>query len=79
MTAGATPPNGKRAGSEGSDQELADLYAKFASANMVPLWTQLDELMPNEPSPQCSAAHMTVERVVPVSPACGRPSAGRGR
>jgi gentisate 1,2-dioxygenase len=52
MTTEATPSNGKRAGSEDSDQELADLYAKFATANMIPLWTQLDELMPNEPEPR---------------------------
>jgi gentisate 1,2-dioxygenase len=37
--------------SEADDPELRKLYDQFATAHMVPLWTQLDKLMPDRPTP----------------------------
>ncbi|MFE2088603.1 cupin domain-containing protein [Streptomyces sp. NPDC059460] len=38
--------------SPAAEKELAELYAKFGAAHMIPLWTQLGELMPDEPAPR---------------------------
>jgi len=36
---------------EAADAELDQLYADFTAADMTPLWTQRDDLMPTTPQP----------------------------
>ena len=48
----AQEQNAMAATSQADDPELRDLYEKFTTAHMVPLWTQLDELMPDRPTPR---------------------------
>ncbi|MFE5086439.1 cupin domain-containing protein [Streptomyces mirabilis] len=52
MSTNATSSIADLADSRVTDEELNELYAKLAAANMVPLWTQLGELMPDEPAPR---------------------------
>nr|WSY53863.1 cupin domain-containing protein [Streptomyces sp. NBC_00886] len=51
MTAPTTPPN-KEAGEPADEQELKALYQQFDAAHMIPLWTQIDDLMPHQPTPR---------------------------
>ncbi|MCU1411098.1 MAG: cupin [Rhodoglobus sp.] len=37
------------------DPELADLYRDFGAEHLVPLWTQLSDLMPMQPTPAAQA------------------------
>lgn len=47
MTA-PTPPHPGHANAS----ELRELYEGFADTNLIPLWTQVDELMPAQPTPR---------------------------
>jgi gentisate 1,2-dioxygenase len=52
MTAAATPPNADRATQDEQNQRLVDLYRAFDEAHMIPLWTQIEDLMPPRPMPK---------------------------
>lgn len=44
-------PSGENVMTQGQGPELDQLYADFGANHMVPLWTQLDDLMPLSPQP----------------------------
>lgn len=46
-----TPQGAPNSLDQAADAELDQLYADFAAADMTPLWTQRDDLMPTTPQP----------------------------
>ncbi len=51
MTSPATPPN-TATGDHADEHELMALYEQFRAAHIIPLWTQIDDLMPHQPTPR---------------------------
>ncbi|MDW8341038.1 MAG: cupin domain-containing protein [Geminicoccaceae bacterium] len=51
--------------------ELQRLYADFASEHLVPLWTQLDELMPASPAPAARPWVWRWSRLLPLAERAG--------
>jgi gentisate 1,2-dioxygenase len=52
--------------------ELTQLYADFAAANMMPLWTQREGLMPASPRPAGEPAVWRWSTLYPLAQAAGR-------
>jgi gentisate 1,2-dioxygenase len=71
MSTDATPLSGGLGEPRASDKELNDLYAKFAAANMIPLWTQLGELMPGEPAPRARPHVWRWSELYPLAQSAG--------
>ena len=55
----------------GDTPELRDLYAGFEAENLVPLWTQLDDLMPMVPSPKAVPWLWRWDRLQPLAERAG--------
>lgn len=55
-----------------TDTELDQLYADFARANMTPLWTQRDDLMPDSPKPRAVPAIWHWSTLFPLAERAGR-------
>jgi gentisate 1,2-dioxygenase len=53
------------------DTELDNLYADFAAANMMPLWTQRDDLMTETPQPKAVAAIWHWSTLYPLAQRAG--------
>ena len=59
--------------------ELRQLYADFESLHIMPLWTQIGDLMPQHPCAAGGAACLEMVQVVSAGRALRRPGAGRAR
>lgn len=51
--------------------ELRQLYADFASENLMPLWTQIDDLMPFVPAPKAVPHVWKWSRLFPLAARSG--------
>jgi gentisate 1,2-dioxygenase len=54
-----------------TDRALEQLYRDFASAGLMPLWTQRDDLMPTSPRPAALAHHWRWAEVLPLAARAG--------
>ena len=59
--------------------QLEQLYRDFDRENLIPLWTEIADLMPMVPSPEGRAARLAVERPVPAGRPRRRPGPGGPR
>jgi gentisate 1,2-dioxygenase len=57
--------------SEQEQQQLDDLYSRFAEANMTPLWTQIGNLMPVTPQPSARPALWRWSTLLPLAERAG--------
>ena len=53
------------------DADLQRLYDDFDSAHLIPLWTQIDDLMPEHPEPAAQPYHWAWSALLPLAERAG--------
>jgi gentisate 1,2-dioxygenase len=53
------------------EADLQRLYDDFESACLIPLWTQIGDLMPEHPEPAAQAYHWAWSRLLPLAERAG--------
>ena len=53
------------------DADLQRLYDDFDRANLIPLWTQIDDLMPEHPEPAAQPYHWAWSALLPLAERAG--------
>src|ERR1700729_3454799 len=53
------------------DADLQRLYDDFDSAHLIPLWTQIDDLMPEHPEPAAQPYHWAWSALLPPAERAG--------
>lgn len=64
-------PDSANGGDEPDEAALKQLYADFAAADMTPLWTQRDDLMPMTPQPKAVPAMWRWSTLYPLAERSG--------
>lgn len=68
----ASVSNTMSAGSSEEEAKLAGLYEQMERKHMVPLWTQIGDLMPNQPMPQAIPYVWHWKDILPVAEQAGK-------
>jgi len=63
--------NAMQAAAPEEEAALAELYESMHQKHMIPLWTQIDDLMPNEPSPNAVPHMWRWSDILPVAEKAG--------